>query len=294
MLIRFAHECDILPSLQNSLFDHKAVYVNFFVKKSPGQRTTIAASVLKDPMVDLLVKASVAECYIHHVLIPNEVKKAKLAEIGRIRNLVKTAGPDLLINNVVGWDDSKDLIRANIIADISQRLEDINIDELESMEKDIEDDIFLEYLVNCVRNDVTSLQIFCSKSASELKSKLISELSSLRNNIDDNCKLIEEKEHALNAIVDSQMKNEFEKFRHYDILNSEKITQSFLKLLKGSNRVGRLRDIYNEMGEPFTTANESERFIVDYFKKIYKKPNTEPSDLSGCIDEFLGPEILKS
>ena len=187
MLIRFAHECDILPSLQifqNNLFDHKAVYVNFFVKKSPGQRTTIAASVLKDPMVDLLVKASVAECYIHHVLIPNEVKKAKLAEIGRIRNLVKTAGPDLLINNVVGWDDSKDLIRANIIAEISQRLEDINIDELESMEKDIEDDIFLEYLVNCVRNDVTSFQIFCSESASELKSKLISELSSLRNNID--------------------------------------------------------------------------------------------------------------
>ena len=281
-----------MPSLQNNLFDHRAVYVNFFVKKSPGQRTTIAASVLKDPMVDLLVKASVAECYLHHVLIPNEVKKAKLAEIGRIRNLVKAAGPDPLLNNVVGWDDSKDLIRANIIADISQRLEDINIDELESMEKDIEDDIFLEYLVNCVRNDVTSFQIFCSKSASELKSKLISELSSLRNNIDDNCKLIEEKEHALNAIVDSQMKNEFEKFRHYDILNSEKITPSFLKLLKGSNRVGRLRDICNEMGEPFTTANESERFIVDYFKKIYKKPDTEPSNLSGCIDDFLGPEIL--
>ena len=36
VLIRFAHECDILPSLQifqNNLFDHKAVYVNFFVKK---------------------------------------------------------------------------------------------------------------------------------------------------------------------------------------------------------------------------------------------------------------------
>ena len=77
MLIRFAHECDILPSLKNSLFDHKAVYVNFFVKKSPGQRTTIAASVLKDPMVDLLVKASVGEWYIHHVLIPNEVKKSQ-------------------------------------------------------------------------------------------------------------------------------------------------------------------------------------------------------------------------
>ena len=32
-LIQFANECDILPSLQNNLFDHKAVYVNFFVKK---------------------------------------------------------------------------------------------------------------------------------------------------------------------------------------------------------------------------------------------------------------------
>ena len=60
-------------------------------------------------------------------------------------------------------------------------LDDIDISTLESLDIDIERDLFLEYLVNCVRNDVASFQIFCSKITTEQKNKLIKELSLLKD-----------------------------------------------------------------------------------------------------------------
>ena len=141
-------------------FDHKGVYVNFFKTKLTGQRTTINAQILKDPIAELLVKVSVAECYTHHVLISNNEKIERLNVIGEIRNLIKTAGPDPILNCIVGWDEAKDLIRANNIAELTMMLDDIDISTLESLDMDIEKDLFLEYLVNCVRNDVASFQIF--------------------------------------------------------------------------------------------------------------------------------------
>ena len=93
------------------------------------------------------------------------------------------------------------------------------------MELNIDDDFFLEYFVNCIRNDVASYQIFCSKTTNETKNTLIAELSHLRNENSDNQNLIAIKENALNFILDTEMKNEFEKLKHFDILNSEKINK---------------------------------------------------------------------
>ena len=96
----------------------------------------------------------------------------------------------------------------------------IDLEELEFRELSIGHDIFLEYLVNCVRNDVASFQIFCSKSTNEAKLKLISELNLLRNQDNINHQLVAEKELALNVIYDTKMKNEFEKYKYY-IINVE-------------------------------------------------------------------------
>ena len=86
-IIQFTHNCDISPSVPNSLFDHKSTLVRL-----PNQRTAIAASMLKDPLVDLLVLTSTIECYLHHILISDDQKTEKLATIGEIRNLIRTAG----------------------------------------------------------------------------------------------------------------------------------------------------------------------------------------------------------
>ena len=77
-LVKFSHSSDISPGVPNSLFDHKSVFVNFLKKKILSQRTAIAASVLKDPLVGLPVQASAIECYLHHGLIRDVEKKLKL------------------------------------------------------------------------------------------------------------------------------------------------------------------------------------------------------------------------
>ena len=96
-------------------------------------------------------------------------------------------------------------------------LDDIDISTLESLDMDIEKDLFLEYLVNCVRNDVASFQIFCSKITTEQKNKLIKELSLLKDDSNAVPNMVAEKERSLNLIVDTQMKHEFEKYRHFDL-----------------------------------------------------------------------------
>ena len=138
---------------------------------------------------------------------------------------------------------------------------------LESSDLNIDNDVFLEYYVNCIRNDVASFQIFCSKTTSEAKNKLILELSKLKNvdelNIDHT--VIAGKEQKLNAILDRELKNEFEKFRHYDLLNSEKITPSFLRILRGSGAGAKLSDILDDEGKSFSTESDREKYIVEFF-----------------------------
>ena len=110
-----------------------------------------------------------------------EARKQLLSTLGRIRTLIKIAGPDLVLNNTLDWNEQKDLNRDNTIAEISMLIDDFDLDELELRELNIGHDIFPKYLVNCVRNDVASFPIFCSKSTNEAKLKLISELNLLRN-----------------------------------------------------------------------------------------------------------------
>ena len=60
------------------------------------------------------------------------------------------------------------------------------------------------------------------------------------------------------------MKNEFEKFKHYDLLNSEKITPSFLKILRGSGTGAKLSDILDSSGNDFRSDKDRTRYIVNF------------------------------
>ena len=93
---------------------------------------------------------------------------------------------------------------------------------------------------------------------------MIAELNYLRSRNSDNQNLISIKENALNSILDTEMKNEFEKLKHFDILNSEKITPSFLKILRGSSKGAKLCDILDEDGNNFLSEEERINYIVEF------------------------------
>ena len=291
-LVDFAHNCDIIPHLQNSLFDHKATFVNFFKEKNNNQNASIANFILKDSLLGIVVKISAIECYLHHGVMDNGERRAKLAAIGRARSLLRIAGPDPLfpaptVNGVQGG------VRGGLTAEIELLVQDLNLPLLEQCELDIDYDIFLEFFVNCIRNDVISYQAYSSKIFHQEKNTLIREINEANLSSEPIFTLIAEKEKKLNDLCDMQMKNEFEKFKHFDIINSEKITPTFLKIIRGTDTNSTLSDVCDNNGLEFEDDISREKFIVDTFREIYKKPSSEPDDLSGCIEKFLGKSVLE-
>jgi hypothetical protein len=80
----------------------------------------------------------------------------------------------------------------------------------------------------------------------------------------------------------------------FSCLNSERPTPLFLSLARSSNKGSNLSAIRKRGGSPYLTEEEKVEGIVSYYEEIYRKPTTDPSCYSGCIEKFLGPEILSS
>ncbi len=120
----------------------------------------------------------------------------------------------------------------------------------------MEDDIFLEYLVNNIRNEIVSYQSFIFKKVDESYNNLIIEIEQLKNKatIDHirlseyELKLREMNEQKINAVLDSNP--------NFSQLNSERITPFFLKMAKGSQLTGSMWDIHGPDGAPFGSIAE--------------------------------------
>ena len=76
-LLPFASDCSIHPSLQNSLFDHKAICLSFLPKKQKNNMPCIANYILNDPLSEYVSSLTVIECYIHHIPPPSFLPRAK-------------------------------------------------------------------------------------------------------------------------------------------------------------------------------------------------------------------------
>ena len=160
------------------------------------------------------------------------------------------------------------------------------------MDIDIDDDIFLKYLVNCIRNDVVSFQTYSAKVFNIEKTRLVNILRLAKNNNTYSPTNNADVESQLNALCDSQMRTEFLKLRNHEILNNEKITPFFVKMASCAKPSYKISDILDNSGKPFVNNKALSEFGVNYFQQIYSKPIDEPLNLSGCIKNFLGQDIL--
>jgi hypothetical protein len=180
------------------------------------------------------------------------------------------------------------------MAEVQAILHDLDLLGIQFYNINIDNDVFLDYLVNCIRNDVISFQRFLTKLRSEKKTSLISRLSVLKSDYEKNSILIKDLEAELNSFQDEEMKAELEKFRHFDVVNSEKITPEFLKLARSVNTDFSLRDVRGDNGVPFESEKARNSYILKYFADIYKKPKCDYNRGNDSIEQFLGPEITSS
>jgi hypothetical protein len=117
-------------------------------------------------------------------------------------------------------------------------------------------------------------------------------LDTSKTNYDANQEEIFETESQLTKIFDFEMRAEVEKFKHLELLNSEKITPEFVKLAKSLNTDYSLDNICDDDGTPFSSNAARKAHITKFFAKIYKNPNCEANRPHGSIEKFLGPEII--
>jgi hypothetical protein len=82
------------------------------------------------------------------------------------------------------------------------------------------------------------------------------------------------------------------KFRHFELINSEKITPEFVKLAKSINTDYSLADICNDDGSPFQTESDRKKFSKEFFADIYKKPPCDVNREPNLIEKFFGEDVL--
>ena len=129
--------------------------------KKSKTRPCIANFILKDPLLDLVVKSAALECYLHH-LSDRLIAEPGLARIGRVKSLLRLAGPDPDFYQLE-TDEGADTRRMAVVADAYQLVDELNFEVLQLSDLNLDPVLFLEYLINCIRNDVISYQTFISK-----------------------------------------------------------------------------------------------------------------------------------
>jgi hypothetical protein len=146
----------------------------------------------------------------------------------------------------------------------------LNLNLIEKIQIDCDPDIFLETLLNNLKNDVISHQAFIRKSKKAKLTQLFEKLYNIKKNLNPDPVSLREAELAYNSHLDSEMRSELENTRHYEILHNEKMTPRFLtlsKIKKSSN----LDIVRRADGTEFSTAAERDSHIRDFYKKSTPK-----------------------
>ncbi len=283
--------CRINPSVQSKLFDHKAVVLDFTKRKPVTSRPNISSKILKDPDLDIVVRLASYECYVLNSV--NDLDKNRLLNaIGTGFALSRSAGPDPLNPsymhaNLVDLNEREPLI-ANL-REIVRQLEDSGIEERELV---VDDDIFLELLINHIRNEVINYQAFIFKKIDESTTRLTDKIKNLKLDHKNNFDKISELELQLRQINETKINCELEKNPNFALLNSERITPFFLKMAKGCTQESSLDGVCDYDGRPFNNTRDQREFIYTHFADSFKKNPLEPDSLEGYIENFLGVDIL--
>jgi exonuclease III len=294
-------ECNIMPNLQNKMFDHKACILDFSPKRVKNRRvnTMIDQKFLKDDIIDDLVFSAVAEAFAVHADprdLTGQEREVILNRIGNMKRLLRMAGPpttpiiELTKDGGLEWATN----RERIMREITLCKDDIELPHLQSLRLDPDPDIFLETLLGMIKNELISYQAYAGKIAYEHIENLRNDIATCRGDPDPDLDLIFEKERQLNILIDAQAQSELEKFKIFDILNEEKITPSFMKIFKKREDDASLSVIRNDNGDEFLNNVERVEYITRYYSNLFKLKDTHLPIAENCIENFLGPDICNS
>ncbi len=287
----------VQPHMQNKMFDHRAVIMCFKDPPKVIKQPTISRDLIKDPDIELHVSLVVADTYLIHTnALDNQELQRLTYAVGNAKMNIGRAGPDKKYFHDGYRTEEEENTRAALIGSIHELLDSFPIEIVQrgGFREELTDDIFLETLINNIRNECISYQIFLAKTILASTKHITDKLKVLKTSYVANEAEINSLEKKLDEIVDNQLRNRLEAPQNFEILQNEKITPFFLNLAKGNKAEASLTDLLDDDGNPFRTDTELKEHIRKFYQNIYKKPNIDNFIQADCITNFLGEEICNS
>jgi hypothetical protein len=171
------------------------------VKKSEKILPTISNKELDDDLLEFVVKISIVETYIIHCnaqVINGINRNFVLNTCGIIRRMIRECGPQHEL--CIGVNITEEMVntRSRIHNRIRLLAGTLELPVFEAIVLNVSPDLFMEALLNNVKNDTISHQSFIRKRRKEKISWLNKNISELKEDYDLNADLIKQRESELN------------------------------------------------------------------------------------------------
>ena len=78
----------------------------------------------------------------------------------------------------------------------------------------------------------------------------------------------------------------------FEHINNEKMSPKFLRLSKFNETEAKMCDITRDDLTVFDTNTDRKNYIHEYYENLYKADLDTLANHEGCIENFLGPDLL--
>jgi hypothetical protein len=292
-------KCEIAQSFCKKSFDHKNITLSFKKEKKRG-RKCLNNRLLENSLLDCAIKLAIWFCFLSEIItVPGGIAEAVVQEeCLKLNDIDAIFSESVFLQGkarVAGISVEEEERRAALAAQLDAAWTRILLYEaLQQYPRQCEDDIFFEKMIDHSSRAAFKLQQLVSIAENSERKLLLENLKSLKtgNGYQENFPEIQLIENRLNEMDECINADKVINYLKMDILDGEKITPHFLKLAKTVNNDS-LEKIRKADGSVFGTKTEQEAHIVEFYRDLYSLPDDMPEDFTGCVEDFLGPDICR-
>jgi len=288
------NSCTIAQGFSRKSFDHKPIFLNFQKKKGKG-RACVYNSTVNHKLAEDIVRLAVHNNTIRSALVAAGPAVTELLniEMDRMNNIVNLINRYVDLQGSAGTREQTEAEQEELMvleADLATEWAAASsIEYLQSFERQVTADVFFENLVEDCKTSLITLQNRVKSAANRERKAWTSELAVLKKSgaYGANVDRINYLETKLNEASDRYVSERLGNYIKTEVLNSEKMTPKFLKIAESSQKTD-LSVIKRPDGTLFTRDCDRNRYIVEFYEELYKKPAAAPVDFRNCVTDFLG------
>ena len=281
---------EYLP-ITSTLFDHKCMVISLGYKKIFRPKT-IDKNLLDIDNLFESVKFSVMEFLVENVISENENQlKEHIREITSLSIScqlltlsLKLYPNDCWIKNLNDYNESR-------LRDICLNFP--SYDELTSYEWKLPPDIFVEMLLNVIKNSCISFQSNYIKTLREQKEFIAKELLELQSNNIFTSQRVKDLERELGSIEDKENERILQNSIYFSVMNHEKPSKHTSELLKNNKKSESLNKLKDNNGLDFTSNENRNKFITNHFKGIFGKKGASIGSIEDFLDMDMNHPLIK-